>query len=223
MKLGQLTRVGTLLLLSSLLVTGCSTGAKKDQSSSSPDPSNSPTDTESQKPIVIPKLDYNDKIVLAKDALELEFLTIALDSCEKAQKDGFSVTSGDSVSYFRPAEEGIFPYWPFDEVTVKNGVVGPAAYQNYYPGFLSPCDLELQGREWNYEIDDVRLEHKVILNSDGTYSWFQHFGGSSMDEFVYQVSNGLITRYGVFKNLDTVVGYGQFTSEQNSYFDKINE
>jgi hypothetical protein len=223
MILGKLTKIGTLLLLGAVLVSGCSTAANKTESSSSPDPSSSPTETESQEPIAIPKLDYNDEIVLANNALELDFLTIALASCEKAQKDGFTATTGDRVSYFRPAEEGIFPYWPFDEVTVKNGVVGPAAYQNYYPGFLSPCALELQGREWNYEIDDVRLEHKVILNSDGTYSWYQHFGGANMDETVYQVSNGLITRYGVFKNLDTVVGYGPFTSEQNSYFDMINE
>jgi hypothetical protein len=223
MKLGQLTRVGTLLLLSTLLVTGCSSGAKKDQSSSSPDPSNSPTDTESQKPIVIPKLDYNDKIVLAKDALELEFLTIALDSCEKAQKDGFSVTSGYSVSYFRPAAEGIFPYWPFDEVTVKNGVVGPGAYQNYYPSLLDPCDLELGGRLWSRQIDDVGLEHKVDKLADNSYSWSQHHGGYHMDETVYQVSNGLITRYGPYNNMDAVVGYGPFTPEQSAYFDKVNE
>lgn len=220
MKLGQLTRVGTLFLLGALLLSGCSSGEKKDQSSSSPNRSSSPKDTESEKPIVIPKLDYNAKIVLAKDALELEFLTIALDSCQRAQEDGFSITSGDSVSYFRPAAEGIFPYWPFDEVTVKDGVVGPGAHQNYYPSLLEPCDLELSGRL--HQIDDVALEHKVDKLADNSYSWSQHHGGYDMDETVYQVSNGLITRYGAYNNLDTVVSYGPFTPEQAAYFDKVN-
>ena len=219
MILGKLTKIGTLFLLGAVLVSGCSTAAKKTEASSSPDPSSSPTESESEKPIVIPKIDYNDKIVLANNALELEFLTIALASCEKAQKDGFSVTSGDRVSYFRPAEEGIFPYWPFDEVTVKNGVAGPAAYQNYFPGLLSPCDLELEARLWSDQIDAVALEHKVVLNSDGTYSWFEHYGGYSLEETRFKVQDGLVVEYAE----KTKVGYGPFTAAQKALFDQLNQ
>ena len=223
MKLRQLTRVGTLLLLGALLVTGCSSGAKKDQASSSPNPSSSPNDTESEKPIVIPKLDYNAKIVLAKNALELEFLTIALDSCEKAQEDGFSVTSGDSVSYFRPAAEGIFPYWPFDEVTLEKGVIGPDVYTNWYPGLFNPCTKELGARLSSSAIDEVGLEHKVDKLADNSYAWYQHHEGYNLEETVYQVSNGLITRYGAYNDLNEVVSYGPFTPEQSAYFDRVNE
>ncbi|MEI7420215.1 MAG: hypothetical protein WCK24_05065, partial [Actinomycetes bacterium] len=117
MKLVQLTRVGTLLLLGALLVSACSSGSKNDDASTSPDPSSSPADTESQKPIFPSGLDYGSKILLAKDDLELEFLTIALASCKKAQTDGLIITDSENTTYFRPTEKDEFTDWPFDQVT----------------------------------------------------------------------------------------------------------
>jgi len=217
MKLGKLTRVGTLLLLVAMLVSGCSSGANKVAASNNPDPTSTSSGTQTEKPYVAPKIDYNSKIVAAKNPLELEFLTIALASCEKAQTDGFTTTFGDSVSYFSPANEGIFPYWPFDEVNVSNGVVGPAVYTNYYPGLFFPCDIE-RGQRYTDSTDFVALEHKVTANSDGTYSWFQHQGGYSLEETRYSVKNGLIAGYD-----DVSIGYGPFTSEQQSLFDQVKK
>ena len=221
MKIRKTTQVGALFLFGALLVSGCSSDINKEKSSSSVDPSSSPTATESQNTNLTVTHDYSKKIVLAKNALELEFLTIALNSCRKAQEVGFSITSGDSVSYFRPAAEGIFPNWPFDEVSLKNGVVEPDIYSNYFPSLFYPCDLELAARHWSNKLDDVGLEHKVDKYADNSYSWSQHQGGYNLEEIVYQVTDGLINRYGKYNKMDAVVGYGPFTPEQLALFDKV--
>ena len=219
MKLGKLTRVGTLLLLSALLVTGCSNSPSNQQSGKTPEPSS--TETEDQKPLYPLGLDYGSKILLAKDDLELEFLTIAIASCKKAQTDGLIITDSENTTYFRPKANDENTDWPFDQVTVDKGKATEGKFNNYLPSFFDPCDLEIQAHR--AEAEAPVLEHKVERCADNSYSWSQHHGGYHMDETVYQVSNGLIVRYGPYNNLDTVVSYGPFTPEQSAYFDKVNE
>jgi len=221
MKLGKLTRVGTLLLVGALLVSGCSSGAKKDEASSSPDPSSSPTETETQKPLFPPGLDYESKILLAKDDLELEFLTIALASCKKAQTDGLIITDSENTTYFRPTEKDEFTDWPFDQVTVEKGKASAGKFYNYLPSFFDPCDLEIEAHR--AEPDAPVLEHKVDKMADNSYAWLQHHGGASLEENVYQITNGIITRYGRYNNMDTVVSYGPLSAEQQAFFDKVVE
>jgi hypothetical protein len=221
MKPGKLIRVATLFLLGALLVSGCSSGAKKAQSSNPPDPSNSPTDTESQKPPFPSGLDYGSKILLAKDDLELEFLTIALASCKKAQTDGLIITDNENTTYFRPTEKSESTDWPFDQVTVEKGKASSGKFYNYLPSFFDPCDLEIQAHR--AEPDAPVLEHKVDKMADNSYAWLQHHGGNSLEETVYQVTDGLITRYGRYNNLSVLVSYGPLNAEQLAFFDKVVE
>ncbi len=219
MKLRQLTRVGTLLLLGALLVTGCSSSPSNEQAGKTPEPST--TETEDQKPMYPLGLDYGSKILLAKDDLDLEFLTIAIASCKKAQTDGLIITDSENTTYFRPKANDENSDWPFDQVTVDKGKVTEGKFNIYLPAFFDPCDLEIQAHR--AEAGEPVLEHKVERWADNSYGWSQHHFGASLEEVVYQVSNGLITRYGGYNNMDSVVGYGPFTPEQDAYFDKVNE
>ncbi|CAB4689635.1 MAG: hypothetical protein F2662_03810 [Actinobacteria bacterium] len=219
MKLGQLTRVGTLLLLSTLLVTGCSNSPSNQQSRKTPEPSS--TETEDQKPLYPLGLDYGGKILLAKDDLELEFLTIAIASCKKAQTDGLIITDSENTTYFRPKANDENSDWPFDQVTVDKGKVTEGKFNIYLPAFFDPCDLEIQAHR--AEAEAPVLEHKVERWATNSYGWSQHHFGAVLEEIVYQVSNGLITRYGAYNDLNEVVSYGPFTPEQSAYFDRVNE
>ena len=219
MKLVQLTRVGTLLLLGALLVTGCSSSPSNKKAGKTPEPSS--TETEDQKPMYPLGLDYGSKILLAKDDLELEFLTIAIASCKKAQTDALIITDSESTTYFRPKANDENSDWPIDQVTVEKGKASAGKFNNYLPAFFDPCDLEIQAHR--AEAEAPVLEHKVERWATNSYGWSQHHFGSSLEEIVYQVSNGLVTRYGAYNNLNSVVGYGPFTPEQDAYFDKVSE
>jgi len=202
------------VLLTSLL-SGCSSNSDTPNAQ---DPTPSQSESSSNK--VIPSevklsLDYDAEIQLANDELEREFLTIALASCREAQTNGFVLTYEEGVSYFRPASTGIFPDWPFDEISVKDGVTGPAFFNNYAPAIFSPCDLEAAARSGN--VDPEYLEHSVQLWASNSYGWSQHNGGANLDEIVYQVTDGLITRYGPYNNMSNVVTYG-LSDEQLALF-----
>jgi len=224
----SIATVGVLSL--SLLLTGCSSGTQEStaKTSASPNstdtelPSDTPEESESPQTTSPKGLDYTQPIKLAKNDLELEFLNIAFDSCEKAQRDGLIVTSSKDKTYFRPIESDDFPnwpYWPFEQVTVTDGKVGAGIYVNYLPSFFEPCDLEIQARL--VEPDAAVLEHEVDRWANNSYGWKQHHGGQALDETVYQVTDGLITRYGRYNNLDTVISYGPFTAEEQALFDEV--
>jgi hypothetical protein len=59
--------------------------------------------------------------------------------------------------------------------------------------------------------------------ADNSYAWLQHHGGNSLEETVYQVTDGLITRYGRYNNLSVLVSYGPLNAEQLAFFDKVVE
>ncbi|MEI7419667.1 MAG: hypothetical protein WCK24_02270, partial [Actinomycetes bacterium] len=162
---------------------------------------------------------YGSKILLAKDDLELEFLTIALASCKKAQTDGLIITDSENTTYFRPTEKDEFTDWAFDQVTVDKGKATPGKFYNYLPSFFDPCDLEIQAHR--AEPDAPVLEHKVDKMADNSYAWSQHHGGYSLEETVYQITDGLITRYGRYNNLSVIVSYGPLSAEQLAFFDKV--
>ena len=211
------------VLLTSLL-SGCSSNSA---TSKAQDPTPSQTQTSSENPIpsesesssseVTLSLDYDAEIKLADSELEREFLTIALASCKEAQTNGFVLTHEEGSSYFRPASTGIFPVWPFDEVLVKDGVTGPAFFNNYPPAIFSPCALEAVARSGN--ADPEYLEHSVQLWASNSYGWSQHNGGASLDEIVFQVTDGLITRFGPYNNMSNIVSYG-LSDEELRFFDQ---
>jgi hypothetical protein len=210
--------IAGILLLGAL--TGCSGPNDEATKKMSPSPSAtetpSPTPTEDVAEPLESVLDYSQPIVLAKDDLEMEFLTIALASCEKAQQDGFMLSHEEGDSYFRPASTGIFPEWPFDEVFVRDGEAGPAYFRNYPPSMFSPCSLEAAARGKN--VDPEYLEHAVQLWASNSYGWSQHNGGANLDEIVFQVTDGLITRFGPYNNMSKVVTYGPLSQEQLALF-----
>lgn len=214
----SVTAIAGVLLLSAL--TGCTNTndevSQKMSPSPTPSETSTPTPTEDEAQPLTSVLDYTQPIVLAKDDLELEFLTIALASCEQAQKYGFVLSHEDGDSYFRPASTGIFPEWPFDEVFVKDGEAGPAYFKNYPPSMFSPCSLEAAARGNN--ADPAYLKHSVQLWASNSYGWSQRNGGSSLDEIVFQVTDGLITRFGPYNNMSKVVTYGPLTQKQLALF-----
>ena len=205
------------------LLSGCSSNTEtsnaQDPTPSQSESSNkepAPSESENTVPEVKLSLDYDAEITLANNELEREFLAIALASCKKAQQDGFILSYDEGESYFRPSQTGTFPFWPFDEVTVKDGKTGPAFFNNYPPAIFSPCSLEAAARSGN--VDSEYLEHSVQRWASNSYGWSQHNGGANLDEIVYQVKDGLITRYGPYNNMSNVVTYGPLSQDQLELF-----
>jgi hypothetical protein len=216
------TKTLLLLALSATALTGCSSGGISQNEVKSPDPSSSPKESGNPEEFNVPKFDYTKKIELAKNDLELEFLTIAINSCKKAETDGFMLTESSGTSYFRPAETGIFPVWTFDEFRVSDGKPTSPRYTNYPPGIFSPCSLEYSARGRN--LDDVGLEHKVKKISSNQYIWAEHAGGYSLEETKFEVQDGLIVKetYGE-ENLGYSVEYGPFTDAELEVFDLVTD
>lgn len=214
------------------LLSGCAGSDDEALKKQSPSPTQTPVESEtpieSSNPEVteeeyqeaFPRMDYDAEILLVKNELELEFLTIALNSCKKAQDDGLVVDSPQGQSLFRSAERGNFPEWPFEQVSIRDGKTGYGSnviYFNYPPSLFDPCSLERQARFPNVEA--VGIEHKVTKLADNFYGWFQHQGGASLEKTVYQVKDGLIAAYGADEKVDTKVTYGPLTAEQNALLD----
>jgi hypothetical protein len=220
--------IAGILLLGAL--TGCSGPNDEASKKMSPSPSAtetpSPTPTQNDAEPLESVLDYSQPIVLAKDDLEMEFLTIAVNSCKKAQTYGFVAKTIEGESIFRPALEGNWPDWPFDQVSVVDGKSSvPSQIQDlfylYWPSFLNPCYLEAAAR--NREPDDVYLEHKLIKIDEGTYSWAQHNGGANLDEVIFEVSGDLISGYEAVEGYPVEITYGPLTDEQISLLDQAKK
>jgi hypothetical protein len=216
------TKTLLLLALSATALTGCSSGGISQHEIKSPDPSSSSKESGNPETKFPVGLDYSQKIVLANDELGVEFLTIALNSCKKAQTDGFIVKDVEAKdeSYFIPSADGPWEDWPFQQVTVANGKVSMGKYFNYSPTLLSPCDLEIQARR--VEPGAVLLEHKVRRISDTSYTWAQHNGGNNLDEVTFNVKNGLIVGYNT-EDWHTNISYGPLTKAQLALFDEVTQ
>ena len=207
--------IAGILLLGAL--TGCTQG-----SLSGPNEISLEGDTPSQEPPFETALNYEDEIVLAKTELEQQFLTIALASCKRAQTDGFVITdvTNDIKSIFRPSEEGMWPDWPFEQVSIRAGVPGLGQYDDEYkdypPRLFDPCNLEIQARRGG---GPELLEHKVVTFGGKSFGWRQHQGGANFEEVVYQVQNGLITAYQKDGTSDKEITYGPLSSEHQELLD----
>ena len=216
------------------LLSGCAGSNENAFNKQSPSPTQSPVEsetpvetsdpegTETEFQEAFPRIDFDAEIVLANNQQELEFLTSALNSCKKAQDDGFVIDSPRGQSIFRSAERGVFPEWPFDEVSIVDGKPGFGQYDdlfsNMYPSLFEPCSLERRARGTN--VEDVAIEHKLTKLSSNTFGWSQHHGGASLEQTVFQVKDGLIVAYGDTKTLDSKITYGPLTAEQNALLDQ---
>lgn len=209
------------IFLLPLLVSGCASNGVS-QSKDSPSPSKKVSESPQPKLSPLFGLNYSGEILLAKDELDREFLTFALNSCKKAQTYGFIITDSDATTYFRPSTNLTSQDWPFEEVSVVDGKGGEGIYNNYWPALLAPCDLEIQAQR--VEADAVSLEHKVTSEGNGKYTWSQHNGGNSLDPITYQVINGLITNYGREVSANQVqVEYGPLSDEQQKLFEQVSQ
>jgi hypothetical protein len=191
MSSSKITSALTVLTLAAFMLGGCASGGSSHEPVKTQNQSSSPQPSESPSPQV-PGFDYSAEIVLAKNDLELEFLTIAINSCKRAQLDGFMITDSDGMSYFRPSTTGIFPEWPFDEFRVSNGNPTSPKWTNYPPGIFNPCSLEHQAR--GRDISQVGFEHKVTKISASQYIWAEHGGGYSLQGTTFDVKDGLIVK-----------------------------
>lgn len=210
-------------------LTGCSGPNDEASKKMSPSPSAtetpSPTPTDDDAEPLESVLDYSQPIVLAKTDLEMEFLTIAVNSCKKAQTYGFVAKKSKGESIFRPAVEGTWPFWPFEQVSIIDGkpVFGQfdVLFFNSWPSFLDPCDLEAAAR--NSATTDVFLEHKLVKIDENTYGWSQHHGGANLDEVIFEVSGDLISGYEAVEGYPVEITYGPLTDEQISLLDQAKK
>jgi len=211
------------------LLSGCAGAADQASKKMSPSPTvtetdrPTPTETDIDNPAYEPRLDYTKDIVLAKNDVELEFLTIALASCEKAQAEGFMAKTAEGESIFRSDVKGGWPFWPFAQVSIIDGkpVFGEneVLFNMYWPAVFNPCDLEAAARTRDPE--DVYLEHKVTKINDNSYKWAQHQGGANLDEMIFEVKDGLISGYAPNKTYATKISYGPLTDEQIALLDQV--
>ncbi len=223
----SVTVIAGILLLSAL--TGCTNTNEEVTGKMSPSPTPSetstPTPTEDEAQPLTSVLDYTQPIVLAKDDLEMEFLTIAVNSCKKAQTYGFVAKTNKGESIFRPALEGMWPFWPFEQVSIIDGkpVFGQfdVLFFNGWPSLLDPCDLEAAAR--NRDPDDVFLEHKVVKIDDATYSWAQHHGGHTLEPTIFKVQDGLISSYGDNEPYAAEITYGPLSEYQIGLLDQAKK
>jgi hypothetical protein len=218
------------------LLSGCASSSDQSSKKMSPSPTvtetetpapsetDTPTPIETDNPEYKPVLDYTQDIVLAKNDLELEFLTIALASCERAQQDGFITSEPSGESIFRPDVTGMWPDWPFDQVSIIDGKPGFGEYDDIYrdypPGLFYPCSLEAAARYPGIDPEDVALEHKVRKISDDYYVWAQHQYGANLEETGYKVQDGLITGIGKDKKVTVKISYGPLTEKQIALLDQ---
>jgi hypothetical protein len=218
------------------LLSGCASSNEQAEKKMSPSPTVTETETptptptetepeaetETENPPYEPRLDYTQDIVLAKNDVELEFLTIALASCQKAQTDGFLAKTAKGESIFRADVKGGWPFWPFDQVSIIDGkpVFGETEVLFFmsWPSIFDPCDLEAAAR--SREPDDVYLEHKVTKINDNSYRWAQHQGGASLEEMIYEVKDGLISGYQRNQTFATKISYGPLTEKQIALLDQ---
>jgi hypothetical protein len=210
--------IAGILLLSAL--TGC-TGAPEETAKKI-----SPTNPEATIPPFETALDYDAEIVLANNELETQFLGIALASCKKAQTVGFIIsdTGQDHVSIFRPSATGMWPDWPFEQVSIINEVPGLGMYDDIYkdypPSLFEACNLEIQARRGGGE---ALLEHKLSSSAANSFDWQQHQGGANFEEVSFQVEDGLISSYQRSGQARQLVTYGPLDSEQMELLDQAED
>lgn len=223
----SITAIATLIIVG--LLSGCATSNNQAEIEMAPSPtateSEKPANTDTEIPTYTPRLDYTKDIVLAKNETELEFLTIALASCQKAQTDGFVAKTSEGESIFRADVEGLWPFWPFDQVSIVDGktVFGETEvlFNMYWPSLFDPCDLEASAR--SRDPDDVYLEHKLTKVDENTYIWAQHQGGANLNEMTYEVTDGLITGYARDETYATQISYGPLTESQIALLDQAEQ
>ena len=201
-------------------LTGCANSSSTTKPTREASVSEEPRESAKPKPIFTPGLDYKGEILLDKNDLEKEFLSIALASCEKAQIDGFVSQQGEVRAIFKPSDESHWPDWPFEVVTVTAGKANVSPSYDYIPGLLVPCDLEIQAHR--VEATAVLLEHKVTKEDATTYVWAQHNGGENLDEMKYTTANGLISGWGNGDYLHEVT-YGPLQEEDLARFYAVTE
>ncbi len=152
------------LTIAALSLSSCSSPSATPSTSPSPSvtPTATPTDT------------FESEILLANSAIEEEFLSAALDSCELTKTQSLSLYSSEgdtsNVTYFRPVEtENLL----FPENQISEGGTGeeiPDIYNNNLPALFDPCLLEEQAalaENPNAEL----LEHSVEKISANRYAW----------------------------------------------------
>jgi hypothetical protein len=174
-------------------------------------------------PTVTPTDTFESEILLANSAIEEEFLSAALDSCELTKTQSLSLYSSEgdtsNVTYFRPVEtENLL----FPENQISEGSTGeeiPDIYNNNLPSLFDPCLLEEQAalaEDPNAEL----LEHTVEKISANRYAWSQHQGGANLETMYYDVTDGLITGYSKENGsaVMTEVAYTEFSGDLADYF-----
>lgn len=195
-------------------VAGCSTG----NSTAKPDPTDSTTQPAKEEFDAIAAMERGKPKLIQND-LDAEFLEIAFASCKKALEDGFVIKDVDSTSYFISDPDSIFSVFKIKEVSITNGEVAGAHYNNYYPALFDPCDTLVSADlvkpgDDNYAI----LEHSLEKTPDGDYKWGQHHGGANLDVLTYSVgADGLISGYAA-ATWSSQVSYGPLTETELGYF-----
>ena len=172
-----------------LLVAGCS--------SPKPNPTPSPTVTKTQAQI------------------EKEFLKIADDSCNRAQKDDVLERMTNNVPERIIVLSKDSAYKDYSAVYVNNKGEAQVIYELELT-VCAPSYLISMQEEANHD-NSGDYEHHIKLNADGTYSWSEHIPGEAegvLSTNIFTVESGyIVASKDEDPAYDRTIEYGPITGE----------
>lgn len=141
--------------------------------------------------------------------IETEFLKIADDSCNKAQKDDVIESVGDGSKIIALAKDHAIKDYSAVYVDAKG--VSQIIYELDLV-VCGPSYLISMQKEAHHD-NSGDYEHHIKLNKDGTYTWTQHSYGNpgQLDETIFTAANGLIT-HAKTPDFDYTITYGPATA-----------
>jgi hypothetical protein len=165
MKLNKVLAVAAM----TLLVAGCS--------SSNPEPTSTPTPT----------------VTKTQAQIEKDFLKIADDSCNRAQKDDVLERMTNNVPERIIVLSRDHAYKDYSAVYVNNKGEAQVIYELELT-VCAPSYLISMQEEANHD-NSGDYEHHIKLNADGTYSWSEHIPGEAegvLSTNIFTVEDGYI-------------------------------
>ena len=187
MKLNKVLAVAAM----TLLIAGCSSSKPK------PTPTPTPTETKTQAQI------------------EKEFLKIADDSCNRAQKDDVLERMTNNVPERIIVLSRDHAYRDYSAVYVNNKGESQVIYELELT-VCAPSYLISMQEEAHHD-NSGDYEHHIKLNEDGTYSWSEHIPGEAegvLSTNIFTVEDGyIVASKDEDPAYDRTIEYGPITGD----------
>lgn len=149
----------------------------------------------------------------SQTVIDAEFLKIADDSCNRAQKhDILEKITNDAPARILVLSQK-HAYKNYSAVSIDNKNIATVIYE-YEVYVCGPSHLLSMQKEAHHN-NSGDYEHHITLNSDGTYTWTQHVPGEAtgvMESDTFTVHDGYITSVKTSNpNFDRTFVYGPIT------------